>query len=94
VPEGFSVEQVVRDGRVFTGAGAGTLVVRYGPAVARWIAEREPHTALPDGSVTVQYPLADDAWAVRHVLRYGPDALVLEPERVREQVRRTLMRLA
>jgi proteasome accessory factor C len=98
VPATFSVEEVLQDGRVFAGAGAGTLDVRYGPAIARWIAEREPHERLADGSVVVRYPLADDAWAVRHVLRYGPDAEVLAPARVRalvsDRLRAMLRRLA
>lgn len=93
VPDGFAVEDVLRDGRVFMGAGAGTLEVRYGPAIARWIAEREPHERRPDGSIVVQYPLADDAWAVRHVLRYGPDAEVLAPARIRELVLAVLRRM-
>lgn len=94
IPADFSVEDVMRDGTVFASAGAGTLVVRYGPAIARWIAERERGTTEDDGSYTVEYPLADDAWAVRHVLRYGPDAVVISPPRVREQVLAVLARLA
>lgn len=93
VPADFSVDDVLQDGRVFAGAGAGTLDVRYSAAIARWIAEREPHEALPDGRVVVRYPLADDDWAVRHVLRYGPDAEVLAPSRVRDRVVAVLRRL-
>jgi proteasome accessory factor C len=94
IPAGFTVDDVLRDGTVFASAGAGTLVVRYGADIARWIAERERGVTEADGSVTVEYPLADDAWAVRHVLRYGPDAVVVSPPRVRELVRSVLARLA
>ena len=86
----FSVEEFIRDGRVFGGMAAAALRIRYGPRIARWIAEREGLTCDEDGSVTVQYPLADEDWAVRHVLQYGPDVDVLEPAAVRSRVRERL----
>jgi len=42
----------------------------------------------------VRHPLADDAWAVRHVLQYGPEAEVLEPARIRERIVATLNAMA
>ena len=69
------------------------LVVRYSPRVARWIAEREGKRVADDGCVVVEYPLADLRWAVRHVLQYGPDAEVLSPPRVRDEIRRRLQAL-
>ena len=71
-------------------ADAGTLRVRYSPKVARWIAEREGKPIDADGSLTLEHPLADTDWAVRHVLQYGPDAEVLEPAAVREEIVRRL----
>ena len=69
------------------------LEVRYSATVARWIAERESGVAHPDGSFVVRYPLADEAWAVRHVLQYGPDAVIVAPARLREQLELVLQRL-
>lgn len=87
VPADFDVHSVMRDGRIFVGERPhDTLVVRYSPLVARWIAEREGVSVEPDGSVTVEWPVADDEWAVRHVLQYGADATVLAPERIRAAV--------
>jgi predicted DNA-binding transcriptional regulator YafY len=63
-----------------------TLVVRYSPQVARWIAERAQQPLATDGTIEVSYPLADEAWAVRHVMQYGPDAVVLSPASIREKV--------
>lgn len=82
----FSLDDVIRDGRVFSGSATAALRVRYAPRIARWIAERERVAPDADGSVTVEHPLADEEWAVRHVLQYGPDADVLEPEAVRHRV--------
>jgi proteasome accessory factor C len=83
-PADFSIEQVVKEGRVFAAPDAGTMKVRYSPRIARWIAEREGRAPDADKSITVEHPLADHAWAVRHVLQYGADAEVLEPASVRE----------
>ena len=90
VPASFSLDDIVHDGKVIDVDEPTTLRVRYSPRVARWIAERE-HMALDaDGSLTLDHPLADTAWAVRHVLQYGADAEVLEPERTRREVERRL----
>lgn len=90
VPAGFSVAELVREGRVFAAEGAGRLTVRYSPNVARWLAEREGAAVAADGSLTLEHPLADLDWAVRHVLQYGPDAEILEPPEARDAVRRRL----
>lgn len=94
VPPDFDVDALVRNGRLFVGDRPDdTLVVRFSPAIARWIAEREQVTPADDGSVTVSWPLADDDWAVRHVLQYGPDATVLAPARIATAVQAVLARL-
>jgi proteasome accessory factor C len=89
-PRDFSLEAVLGDGRAFQSGSATTLRVRYSPRIARWIAEREGKPLGDDGSLTLDHPLADTDWAVRHVLQYGPDATVLEPAEVREAVVRRL----
>ena len=93
LPDGFSLDAVISEGRVFSGEAEDKLVVRYSPRVARWIAEREGKRVADDGCVVVEYPMADLRWAVRHVLQYGPDAEVLSPPRVRDEIRRRLQAL-
>jgi proteasome accessory factor C len=85
-----SVEEIVRQGRAFQRDGAGTLKLRYSARIARWIAEREGKPLAEDGTLTVDHPLADVDWAVRHVLQYGPDVTVLGPDDVRQAVVRRL----
>lgn len=94
VPGDFSLARVAADGKPFRSDSAATMTVRYSPRVARWIAEREGGEPGADGSLTREYPLADLGWAVRHVLQYGPDAEVLAPESLREEIARRLDGLA
>ena len=88
-----SVEEIVGQGRAFHSDGAGTLTLRYSARIARWIAEREGKPLAEDGTLTVEHPLADTDWAVRHVLQYGPDVTVLGPDEVRQAVVRRLERM-
>jgi predicted DNA-binding transcriptional regulator YafY len=62
------------------------MTVRYSPRIARWLAEREGKKLDADGGLTLEYPLADESWAIRHVLQYGPDAEILSPARLRQQL--------
>lgn len=92
--DGFALDTVLRDGRVLVGDVGAPMRVRYGPRIARWIAEREGTAIAADGSTTVELEAITEDWAVRHVLRYGPDAEVLEPASLRESVVRRLQALS
>jgi proteasome accessory factor C len=89
-----SVEEIVRQGRAFRADGAQTLTLRYSPRVARWIAEREGKRPAEDGTLTIEHPLADTDWAVRHVLQYGPEVTIVAPDEVRQAVVRRLRHMA
>ena len=95
VPNDFSIERVMERGRAFIkDQPVEALRVRYSPRIAKWIAEREGKPLSEDGSLEMDHPLADRAWAVRHVLQYGAEAEVLAPEEVREMVKKTLAAIA
>jgi predicted DNA-binding transcriptional regulator YafY len=85
-PETLPIHELIPSDKAFHGSPEEVLVVRYSPRIARWIAEREGTSPDPDGYLTMQHRLGDDHWAVRHVLQYGPEAEVLSPRRIREQV--------
>ena len=94
VPGDYSLSKVMQDGKLFvTEKPPAAMTVKYSARIARWIAEREEKTVAPDGTLTMVHPLADRAWAVRHVLQYGADAEVLEPVEVRREVARRLREL-
>ena len=86
-PEDFDPESHIQGGRVFRADQKMEVKVHYSPAVARWIAEKVAADISDDGSLTVTYQVADPHWIVRHVLMYGAEAEVMEPEEVRGWVR-------
>jgi proteasome accessory factor C len=85
-PSDFDPRAFISEGRVFRADQFQEVTVRYSQRIARWVAERGPVDPMDDGSVLVRYSVADATWIVRHVLEHGPDAEVLAPEPVREQV--------
>ncbi len=67
------------------------VVVRYSPAVARWLAERHADAKrLPDGALEVTHRVAEPAWLVRLVLGYADEAEVVSPVSYRAAVRRAV----
>jgi predicted DNA-binding transcriptional regulator YafY len=94
IPADFDAEEwVAPGGRVYRASGDTEVVVRYSPRIARWIREKGPVEERDDGSVLVRHRVADPDWAVRHVLQYGTDAEILEPEVCRRSVAMLLGRL-
>lgn len=91
-PPDFDPSEWLRDGHVFRSDVELSARVRYSARIAPWIREHGPCEPLEDGSVAVEYPAADPAWIVRHVLGYGADAEVLAPEALRDAVRETARR--
>ena len=94
MPAGLSVEKLTVAGKPFYRENARVLTVRYSPRIARWIAEREQVPLAVDSSLTLDHPMADTDWAVRHVLQYGPDAEVIAPEAVRARITNRLKALS
>ena len=65
--------------------------VAFDPRIARWIREEHPGGQEDGrGRYVVTFRVADPAWFVREVLQYGDGAEVLEPESLREAVRRAV----
>jgi proteasome accessory factor C len=93
-PASFSLDTLLQDGRPFSAPASPTMQVRYSPRIARWVAEREGKEVAVDGSLTLEHALADEDWALRHVLQYGPDAEVLEPVELRHSVAERLRQMA
>ena len=74
-----------------------TVKVRISPAWARWVGEKIWHesqklTNLSDGSLQITFRVAGLDEIKRWVLSLGPEAQVLEPEKLKEMVRKDLSR--
>ena len=72
-----------------------TVRVRISPAWARWVGEKIWHesqkiTKLPEGGLEMTFRVAGLDEIKRWVLSFGPEAAVVEPEKLRELVRRDL----
>ena len=89
-PDEATIRRAYDGTKAFASDAPLELRVRYSPKIARWIEEREKGTREADGSFVVEHALADLDWAVRHVLQYGPEAEILEPEIARTAVRERL----
>jgi proteasome accessory factor C len=85
-PDADMAARMLEAGKAFISDTARRMTVRYSPRIARWVAEREGATPAEDGSLTLEHPVADDSWAVRHVLQYGPDAELIAPPELRTMV--------
>jgi proteasome accessory factor B len=89
-PEGFSAAEHVRSGP-WAATGEERARVAFAPEVAWWAAgslagaEPEPD-ATPDGRMVVAVPMADEDALAGLILQFGPEAEVLEPASLRDEV--------
>lgn len=86
VPDGFDASEFLDDGHLYRPRDDVEVTVRYGRRIARWVRERGPVEEGDDGNVQVTHSVSDVDWIVRHVLRYGPAAEVVDPPDVRRRV--------
>lgn len=91
-PDDVNLESFVAGGRVFAAAETRPVTVRYSERVSDWVRESGPVREGPNGEVFVDYQIADPHWVVRHVLQYGPEAVVVEPDEIRGMVIESLRR--
>ena len=66
-------------------------VVRFSPAVARWMEERPELDLIEvrdEGSADYALYYTDPGWAARRVMQYLGEAVVLEPEELRREIHR------
>ena len=74
-----------------------TVKVRISPNWARWVGEKVWHesqkiTKLSDGSLEMTFRVAGLDEIKRWVFSFGPEVVVLEPEKLKEMVRKDLHR--
>ncbi len=96
IPEAFDLDGVLVAGKSVLGKEEDKLVVRYSPAIARWIAGRDgvdANDANDEGTLELTHSLLDDEWAISYVLQYGAEAELASPARLRFRIRETISKL-
>jgi predicted DNA-binding transcriptional regulator YafY len=77
---------------IFSGRSTHTAVLRFSAEIARWVSgelwhPRQESAYDAEGRYLLTVPYAEDTEILMDVLRYGPEAEVLEPPELREKAR-------
>ncbi len=83
---------------IFSGPAKAWATIRFSQHAARWVADEHWHSkqqgrALDDGGYELRVPYSNPKELLMDVLRYGPDAEVIEPAALRSEAR-ILLQLA
>lgn len=90
VPEVDLDQHLASSYGIFSGAPKGWATIRFSAEAARWAAEERWHSQqqghfLPDGSYELRLPYSNSRELLMDVLRYGPDACIIEPASLRSE---------
>ncbi len=101
VPKHFpSVKEYVRRNfGIMQGAKGVMVKLRFSPAVTPWVSEQVWHPAQKaatgrDGSLVLQFPVADFREIRRRILFYGADVKVLSPRALARDLKQEIKRMA
>jgi predicted DNA-binding transcriptional regulator YafY len=77
---------------IFSGPPKAWATIRFSAHAARWVADEHWHSkqqgrALPDGGFELKVPYSNPKELLMDVLRYGPDAEIVEPPSLRNEIR-------
>ena len=77
---------------IFSGAADQEAVLRFEPAVARYIVAEQWHANQaqilePGGHLILKVPFSNQQELIMDIMRYGPDVQVLAPQSLRHQVK-------
>ena len=92
VPESDLEAQLSSSYGIFSGAPKAWAKIRFSAHAARWVADEHWHSkqdgrVLPDGGYELRVPYSNPRELLMDVLRYGPDAEVIEPASLRSEMR-------
>jgi predicted DNA-binding transcriptional regulator YafY len=98
VPEHELDQHLASSYGIFSGAPKAWATIRFSAHAARWVADEHWHSKqegrqLPDGGYELRLPYSHPRELLMDVLRYGPDAEVIEPASLRNEAR-ILLQLA
>ena len=97
IPKDFNLDDFMRHSFQGMNDELYTVKIRISPDWARWVAEKIWHESQkiakqPDGSIEITFRVAGLDEIKCWILSFGPEAIVLEPPKLREMVRKGLFR--
>ena len=98
VPEAELDQALASSYGIFAGQPKAWATIRFSSHAARWVADEHWHSQqkgewLPDGRYELQLPYSNSKELLMDVLKYGPDAEVIAPLSLREEMK-ILLQLA
>ena len=92
VPDADLDQHLASSYGIFSGPPKAWARIQFSAKAARWAAEERWHTQqqgqfLPDGSYELRLPYSHSRELLMDVLRYGPDATIIEPISLRSEAR-------
>jgi predicted DNA-binding transcriptional regulator YafY len=95
VPDAELNEHLAGSYGIFSGAPKGWGTIVFNQKIARWVADEHWHSAaarslLPDGRFERKVPYSAPRELLMDILHYGPDAEIVEPASLREQMKSML----
>ena len=86
IPDDFELEEYLGSGSMLRATDTEEARVRYYGRAAARMADDDRAEISADGSVTISHQVAEPAWAVRHVLGFGGEAVLESPVHLRSRV--------
>ena len=85
-------QQLASSYGIFSGEPKGWATIVFSPRVARWVADEHWHSQqqglwLADGRYELKVPYSNSRELLMDVLKYGPDAEVVSPVSLREEMK-------
>jgi predicted DNA-binding transcriptional regulator YafY len=98
LPEAELDQHLASSYGIFSGAPKAWATIRFSAHAARWVADEHWHSKqegrhLPDGGYELKLPYSNPKELLMDVLKYGPDAEIVEPASLRNEAR-ILLQLA
>ncbi|PWK92490.1 helix-turn-helix transcriptional regulator [Fulvimonas soli] len=95
VPEADLNELLASSYGIFAGKPKAWATIRFSPHAARWVADEHWHSQqqgswLPDGRYELKLPYSNAKELLMDVLKYGPDAEIVAPLPLREEMKAML----
>ena len=95
VPDADLNELLASSYGIFAGTPKAWATIRFSPHAARWVADEHWHSQqkgewLPDGRYELKVPYSKSKELLMDVLKYGPDAEIVAPLPLREEMKNLL----